>query len=222
MTAPLPPFDDAEGLPALRPDVTTMSREDAALLRRLRAGESAAFTELVRSHHGSLLRVARSFVADRTTAEEVVQDTWVIVIDSIHAFEGRSSLKTWIFHILSNRARTRGVRERRSVTFTAAAADGGEAAVEPERFIPSGMWARPPTFASPEDAAQRAEFLRHVELALADLPAQQRVVVTLRDVEGLSADEACNVLGLSESNQRVLLHRGRSKLRKVLEPFLGE
>jgi RNA polymerase sigma-70 factor (ECF subfamily) len=198
-----------------------MSREDVALLRRLRAGESAAFTELVRSYHGSLLRVARSFVADRPTAEEVVQDTWVVVIDGIHGFEGRSSLKTWIFHILSNRARTRGVRERRSISFSAAARDGDEAAVEPERFLPNGMWAKPPTFASPEDAAKRAEFLRHLEIELAALPAQQRVVVTLRDVEGLSAEEACNVLGVSESNQRVLLHRGRSKLRKVLEPFLG-
>jgi RNA polymerase sigma-70 factor (ECF subfamily) len=191
---------------------------DGELLHRLRAGDERAFVELVQRYNGALLRLALSFVDSRAVAEEVVQDTWLAVLRGLVRFEGRSSLKTWLFTILVNRARTTGVRESRSVPV----ADAGPA-VDASRFGPSGAWASPPE-QWVEEAENRVDAAKVRELLLESidaLPPRQREVVLLRDVEGLSSAEVCTVLELSEANQRVLLHRGRSKLRQSLENQLG-
>ena len=191
---------------------------DLMLLRRLRDGDERAFTILVERYQGSMLRLALSFVASRAVAEEVVQDTWLAALRGLGRFEERSSLRTWLFTILVNRARTTGVREARSVPV----ADAGPA-VDASRFGPSGAWAEPPEHWTEEaesrvDAAKLAELLRG---GLGGLPPRQREVVLLRDVEELSSTEVCQVLSISEANQRVLLHRGRSRLRQLLESELG-
>jgi RNA polymerase sigma-70 factor (ECF subfamily) len=191
---------------------------DALLVRRLRDGDEQAFTTLVERYQASMVRLALSFVASRAVAEEVTQDTWLAVLNGLGRFEGRSSLRTWLFTILVNRARTTGVREARSVPV----ADAGPA-VDASRFGPSGGWAVPPEHWVEEaedrvDAVKLSELLRD---GLDGLPARQREVVLLRDVEGLSSAEVCGVLEISEANQRVLLHRGRSKLRQALETGLG-
>jgi len=191
---------------------------DGELLRRLRAGDERAFVILVERYNGAMLRLALSFVDSRAVAEEVVQDTWLAVLRGLVAFEGRSSLKTWLFSILVNRARTTGVRESRSVPV----ADAGPA-VDASRFGPSGGWAAPPEQWI-EEAENRVDASKIKELLLGSfdgLPARQREVVLLRDVEGLSSTEVCAVLAISEANQRVLLHRGRSKIRQSLESELG-
>ena len=171
----------------------------------------------------SLLRLAQLYVPSRAIAEEVVQETWLAVLTGVERFEGRSSLKTWLFRILTNKAKTRGQREARILPFSALAADGDEdqTAVPVERFARGGAWATPPR-GVPEERLLAAETRAHIEEAIAALPPNQRAVITLRDVEGLSADEACNVLGLSETNQRVLLHRARAKVRAALERYLEE
>jgi len=191
---------------------------DASLLRRLRDGDERAFVALVERYHPVMLRVALAYVPSTAVAEEVVQDTWLAVLRGLARFEERSSLRTWLFSILVNRARTTGERETRSVPV----ADAGPV-VDAARFGPSGSWAAPPEHWVEEaenriDAAKLAEPLR---AGLDVLPARQREVVLLRDVEGLSSAEVCEVLAISEANQRVLLHRGRSKLRQVLEAELG-
>ena len=191
---------------------------DALLLRRLREGDEQAFATLVERYHPSMLRLALTFVPSRAVAEEVVQDTWLAVLRGLGRFEARSSLRTWLFTILVNRARTTGVREARSVPVP----DAGPA-VDAARFGPSGAWAEPPEQWIEEaenriDAIKLADLLRS---GLGSLPYRQREVVLLRDVEGLSSAEVCNVLAISEANQRVLLHRGRSRLRQVLESELG-
>lgn len=201
-------------------------------MQALRAGDEAAFGRLVDTYHGQLLRLARTFVADRAVAEEVVQETWLGVIRGIDRFEGRSSLRTWLFRILTNTAKKRGVRERRSVPFSALAGpgDGGdEPAVDPDRFLPAGHrwaghWASPPTSwgAAPEERVLAAESRRVIEEAVARLPDGQRQVITLRDIDGWSSEEVCNVLDLSEVNQRVLLHRARAKVRTALEEYFGD
>jgi len=195
--------------------------DDAALVARLRAGDEAAFTALVTRHHGALVKLALAFVPSRAVAEEVVQETWMAILESIARFEGRSSLKTWIFRILTNRARTRGAREGRSVPFSSLQDEGrAEEAVDPARFTPAGMWANPPRrwdADTPEELLSRAETRALIEQAIETLPSMQRAVVTLRDVAGWGSDEVCKVLELSETNQRVLLHRARSKLRAALE-----
>jgi len=192
---------------------------DAELLGRLRSGDERAFVSLVERYHDSMLRVATSFVPSRAVAEEVVQDTWLAALRGLSGFEGRSSLRTWLFRILVNRARTTGVREHRSVPV----ADAGPA-VDASRFGLDGAWIAPPEQwieeAESRLAAGKLAALLHASLD--DLPARQREVVTLRDVEGMSSAEACEVLGISEANQRVLLHRGRSKLRQILEAELRE
>jgi RNA polymerase sigma-70 factor, ECF subfamily len=196
------------------------------LLRRLSRREAAAFVTLVDGYHSRFLRLARALVDSHAVAEEVVQDTWVAILDGLGGFEGRSSLKTWMFQILLNQARSRAVRERRSLPFSALGTVGEEGpTVEPARFTAGGMWAVPPSpwaVENPEALVLRGEVLRFLEALLAELPATQRAVVTLRDVEGLESEEVCRLLQLSESNQRVLLHRGRSKLRQALEERLGE
>jgi RNA polymerase sigma-70 factor (ECF subfamily) len=191
---------------------------DVELLGRLRAGDEQAFVALVERYNGSMLRLASSFVPSRAVAEEVVQETWLALLRGLMAFEGRSSLKTWLFSILVNRARSAGVRESRSVPV----ADAGPV-VDASRFGPSGAWSVPPEHWIEEaesrvDAAKLAGLLRP---AIDGLPARQREVVLLRDVEGLTSAEVCTVLSISEANQRVLLHRGRGKLRQVLETELG-
>jgi RNA polymerase sigma-70 factor, ECF subfamily len=173
-----------------------------------------------------MLRIALLYVSSRAVAEEVVQETWLAVLTGIERFEGRSTLKTWLFRILTNKAKTRGQREGRTVPFSALAADGdeGETAVEVDRFLGPGHrgawgWAAPPR-GVPEERLLAAEARERIEEAIAALPPAQRAVITLRDVEGLSAEEACNVLGLTETNQRVLLHRARSKVRAAFERYL--
>ena len=208
--------------------VAQPSLEERRLVDALRAGDESAFTRLVQEYGPAMLRVARMFVSSRAVAEEVVQEAWVGVLKGIGRFEGRSSLKTWIFRILTNSAKTRAVREGRSVPFSSLAGedeDGG--AVDAGRFLGDdtrfpGHWAAPPQRweAAPEGRLLAAETLEVLEREIAKLPANQAVVVTMRDVEGFDADEVCNALDISETNQRVLLHRARTKLRRALEEYM--
>jgi len=197
---------------------------DSALVERLRSGDEATFTCLVEDYHSVLMRLALAIVGSRGTAEEVVQDTWVAVLDALPSFEGRSSLKTWIARIAINRAKTRAVRDGRNVPLQfGEGAEGDEPSVDPSRFRAVGVWAEPVETwdEAPEALLLRREARQRIEEGLQKLPSAQRAVVTLRDLEGWSSEEVCNALELSESNQRVLLHRGRSRLRAVLEQFLG-
>ncbi|MFI5047751.1 MAG: RNA polymerase sigma factor [Acidimicrobiia bacterium] len=204
--------------------------DDTALAARLRAGDEAAFAWMVDRYDGSLRRLARSYVSTADSADEVVQDTWLAVVKGIAGFEGRSSVSTWIYRILANIARSRGVREQRSVPFSSAPGaldEGAGPAVDPERFVaratavgaPVGAWAAPPTpwNDEPEARLESRQTLDAVQAAIDALPSSHREVITLRDVEGWTAAEVCNALGLSETNQRVLLHRARSKVRRALE-----
>jgi RNA polymerase sigma-70 factor (ECF subfamily) len=192
--------------------------DDTALLDRLRAGDEQAFVVLVRRHHDPMIALACSFVPSRAVAEEVVQDTWMGVLRGIGGFEGRSSFRTWLFRILVNRARTAGVRERRSV-----AVGDAEAAVDASRFDEAGAWTAPPEqwIEDIDDRLRAGKLADRIRSAIEELPARQRAVVTLRDVEGLSSDEVCEVLEITHGNQRVLLHRGRSRVRQVLETEFG-
>jgi RNA polymerase sigma-70 factor, ECF subfamily len=206
--------------------VHVTSPDEAKLVEALRAGNEAAFRELVRMYNASLLRVARIYVPTRALAEEVVQETWLAVLEGLSRFEGRSSLKTWIFRILANRAKTRAVRERRTLPFSAFQPERiQEPAVDPDRFRDGddprwpGHWSVPPA-AWPEDRLLAAETREKLAEAIEALPGTQRAVLSLRDLEGWSADEVCNALDLSETNQRVLLHRARAKVRKALEEYL--
>jgi RNA polymerase sigma-70 factor (ECF subfamily) len=200
--------------------------DDAALCAQLRAGDESAFRGLVKELHSALTRVALAFVGSPAAAEEVVQDTWLAVIAGLDQFEGRSSLRTWIGRILVNRAKTRGVRDKRTVPFSSLSPED-EAPVEPERFKDAGFWRDPPhRWASaesadllPEQLVLRKEARAHIERELESLPTTQRTVVTLRDLEGWTSEEVCNVLELAETNQRVLLHRGRTRLRAALERY---
>ena len=202
--------------------------DDAAVVEALRRRDEKAFAALIDRYHNSLLRLAMSYVATREQAEDAVQETWLGVLNGIGRFEGRSSLKTWIFRILVNRAKTRGVREHRSVPFSALEPDGDgpEPAVDPTRFQEAGRlagaWAAPPASweGIPEDRLLSAETRAVVEDAIAVLPEMQRAVITLRDVRGFTAPETCEVLDLTQANQRVLLHRARSKVRARLEEYL--
>ncbi len=191
---------------------------DAALLAALRAGDERAFVTLVRRHHNAMLHLASSFVPNAAVAEEVVQDTWIGVLRGIGGFEGRSSFRTWLFRILVNRARTAGERERRSV----AIGDAGPA-VDQSRFDDAGSWAAPPEqwIEDTDDRLRAGKLAGRIRSAIEELPARQREVVTLRDVEGLSSHEVCHVLEITDGNQRVLLHRGRSRVRQVLETEFG-
>jgi RNA polymerase sigma-70 factor (ECF subfamily) len=196
-----------------------LSREDASLVEGLRAGDEAAFRALMREYGGAMLRVAQMYVSSRAVAEEVVQDAWIGVLRGIGRFEGRSSLKTWLFRIVANTAKTRGVREARSIPFTSLG-DDSEGTVDPDRFLGSGErfpghWAVPP-----EGRVLAAEAMGVIERAIDALPPTQRAVITLRDIQGLSSEEVRNALDLTETNQRVLLHRARSKVRGALEEYM--
>lgn len=197
---------------------STAGGDDVELLERLRAGEEEAFLMLVARHQTSMLRLARSFVSSSAVAEEVVQDTWLGVVRGIESFEGRSSFKTWLLRILVNRARSTGASESRSF----AVGDAGPV-VDSSRFDASGAWMSPPQHwvEDSEDRLVAESMAEQIRSALEELPGRQREVVLLRDVDGLSSEEVCQVLDISEGNQRVLLHRGRSHLRQVLEPGLG-
>ena len=190
------------------------AEDDRELLARLRAGDEQAFVLLVARHNSAMLRLARTFVPSVTVAEEVVQDTWIGVVRGIDRFAGRSSFKTWLLTILVNRARSTGVREQRSV-----AIGDGAAAVERSRFNSAGAWMSPPQhwIEESDERLFAEELTGAIKSALDELPSRQREVVTLRDVEGLTSHEVCEVLDISEGNQRVLLHRGRSHLRAALE-----
>ena len=201
---------------------------EAELLEALRAGDEDAFAELVREYHPSLVRVARIYVPTQAAAEEVAAETWLAVLNGLDRFEGRSSLRTWIFRILTNIAKTRAVRDGRTLPFSALQdpARVPEAAVDADRFLDPehprwpGHWAaRPEPW--PEDALIASETRDVIAEAIEALPASQRTVITLRDVQGWSSDEVRNALDLSETNQRVLLHRARSKVRAALESYLG-
>jgi len=203
-------------------------RDDAALVAALRAHDEATFTQLVREWNASMLRVAQIFVPSRAIAEEVVQETWLRVLNALDRFEGRSSLKTWVFRILVNTAKTRAQREGRVVPFSSLRDPGRvpESAVDPDRFRPEdderypGHWSSPPR-ELPEEQLLAAETKAVVERAIAALPASQASVISLRDVQGWSAEEVCNALDITEVNQRVLLHRARAKVRRALEDYLA-
>ena len=200
------------------------SDTDGQLLTALRAGDERAFVTLVRRHHDAMLRLASSFVPNVAVAEEVVQDTWVGVLRGIDGFEGRSSFRTWLFRILVNRARTAGARERRTIAVgDTEAVSGTEAAVAAYRFDGGGSWASPPEhwIEEVEDRLEAGKLDGFLRTAIGDLPDRQRQVVTLRDIEGLTSEEVCSVLEISESNQRVLLHRGRIRLRQAIETGFG-
>ncbi len=192
---------------------------DVELLARLRAGDEQAFMMLVARYNGSLLRLARAYVPNEAVAEEAVQDTWMGVVKGVDRFEGRSSFKTWLFRILVNRSRSAGVREHRNLPL-----DTAEPSVDPSRFDAGGAWARPLDTWEDEvdDRLVASTWTDTLRRALDDLPPRQREIVLLRDVEGIDSGDVCDVLGLSEGNQRVLLHRGRSRLRSALETELAE
>jgi len=192
---------------------------DAALVRRLREGDEDAFRTVFEAHQPMLVRLASAYVKSPSVAEEIAQDTWVAVIDSLGGFEERAALKTWIARIAINRAKTRAQREGRQVQLE----DEEAPSVDSSRFGTFGQFKNAPSRweESPEALVSRREVREAIERCLDDLPTPQRTVVTLRDLEGWSSEEVCNVLEISESNQRVLLHRGRSRLRAALEGVLG-
>jgi RNA polymerase sigma-70 factor (ECF subfamily) len=198
--------------------------EEQALLERLRAGDERAFEALVERHYSTMLAVARHYVSSRAVAEEVVQEAWLGVLKGLDRFEGRSSLRTWILRILVNKAKTRGAREARTVPFASLAPVGTEPAVDPERFrgpddpFPGHWRAYPGNWQRlPEETLAERETLDVVLATIHQLPSPQRLVITMRDIQGCDAAEVCEALDVSEGNQRVLLHRARSKVRSALE-----
>lgn len=214
-----------EEMPADLPD---SGSGDAWLVDALRRGREDAFLVLVQRHQSSMLRVAQTFVSSVAVAEEVVQEAWLGVLHGLDGFQGRSSLRSWIFGILGNCARTRGAREARSAPFSSfGGPDQDEPAVDPSRFLGAdhprwpGHWASPPEQWAEEKLATK-ETLEFVRRAIDALPPAQKQVITLRDVEGWSSPETCEALGISEGNQRVLLHRARSKVRARVEEFMRE
>jgi RNA polymerase sigma-70 factor (ECF subfamily) len=196
-----------------------MMESDEELLLRLRSGDEQAFIGLVARYNEPMLRLAVSFVPSRAIAEDVVQDTWLGLLRGLGGFEGRSSLKTWLFRILVNQARKTGTRENRTVPVA-----DPEPAVDPSRFDASGGWAEPPEhwIEAAEGRMEAGKLADRVRVWIDELPARQREVVLPRDVEELSSEEVCAVLALSEANQRVLLHRGRSRLRQLFEDEFRE
>jgi len=201
--------------------------EDHELVRRLREGDESAFAELIDRYGPTMVRVAQMYVRDRGTAEEVVQETWLAVLNGIDRFEERSSVKTWLFRILTNRAKTRGQRDSRVLPFSSLAGAGeeDEPSVDPDRFLgpdspEPGGWAAPPR-AWPEHKVLERETLGVVQMAIEQLPEAQREVIRLRDLEGWSPMEVADALEITDGNQRVLLHRARSKVRAAVEAYLN-
>ncbi|BDG06065.1 RNA polymerase sigma factor [Anaeromyxobacter oryzae] len=208
------------GTPAERPD-------EWELVAALRAGDEAAFLELVGRYHRSVVRVARAYLGSDAAAEDVAQEAWLGVLKGIDAFEGRCSVKTWIFRIAVYCAKTRRARDGRLVPMSALEEDGeDEPAVDPDRFQPDGAryannWSRPPEPWA-EERLMTSQAAALVKQEIERLPTNQRAVITLRDVEGLDSGEVCEALGLSDGNQRVLLHRARSKVRAALERLMSD
>jgi RNA polymerase sigma-70 factor (ECF subfamily) len=226
----------AAQMPEVEPDIRSAvpprdEADERRLIDGLRRGDEAVYAELVDRHGPSLLRVASMYVRDRAAAEEVVQETWLGVLRGIDRFQARSSLKTWIFRILVNRAKTRGAREARSVPFSALGDEEGDdgPAVDPDRFFSPDhsrypqAWAAPPASweGLPAERLVGRETLTHVQRAIDELPPNQRAVITLRDVHGFTSTEVQAALDVTDVNQRVLLHRARSKVRSALESYLG-
>jgi RNA polymerase sigma-70 factor (ECF subfamily) len=226
------------------PDLATVARREtpsakvvgtitheSQLIAKLKKGDEAAFNDLVQQQHGALIRMAMRHVADRDVAEEVVQDTWIAVIDGIKRFEGRSSLSTWIFSILIHKAKDRGVRESKHINFSALESydeEGGEEAVDPSRFHPSGElaghWALPPQpwdEQTPERLLASKQAFAALSKAVDELPRGLRDVLVLKDVEGLESDEICERLKITETNLYVRLHRARERVRVAVEKALA-
>lgn len=210
-----------------------VTREDADLIELLRSGNEAAFVALIERYHVRMLRLARVYVSSNAVAEEVVQEAWLGMFRGLHEFQERSSLKTWIFRILTNCAKTHALRESRSIPFSAMVDDEtrfNEPAVEAQRFIPAddpqgkGAWAAFPQSWDniPEARLLSQETRIYIDHAVEALPPVQRMVITLRDIEGWTSEEVCHSLEISEVNQRVLLHRARSKVRHALEKYFSE
>jgi RNA polymerase sigma-70 factor (ECF subfamily) len=208
--------------------VTSYPERDEVLVRRLRNRDEAAFTGIVEAWSPGMVRLARPFVTTSASAEDVVQDTWVAVVNGLSAFEGRSSLRTWVYRILVNTAKRRGQRESRTVPWSSWAPDEVELAtptVDPSRFQgPAepypGHWREfPQTWSSPETESLDAELRATVNESVQQLPQRQRIVITLRDIEGYTSDEVCSILDISAVNQRVLLHRARATVRSRLEAY---
>lgn len=207
-----------------------LSPIDNERLDALRKGDDGTFAQLVAQYHGSMVRIAQMYVNDRVVAEEVAQEAWLGLLKGLDRFEGRSSIKTWLYTIVSNLAKTRGKREKRTVPFSFFEGydrDTGDPAVPQERFLPTGdpfagHWSELPASWEGDPVRQtlNREMAGYLEAAVEMLPEQQRMVLTLRDIQGWSADEVCNALGIAETNQRVLLHRARSKVRRALEEYL--
>ena len=205
-----------------------MDPDDARLVAALRAGDEDAYRQIVSEWHSMMVRVAQIFVPSRAVAEEVVQETWLRVLGALDRFEGRSSLKTWVFRILVNTAKTRAQREGRVIPFSALNDPGRvpEAAVDADRFLGPdderypGHWSSPPRHL-PEERLLAAETREQIAAAIDELPAAQRAVISLRDIAGWNAEEVRNALDLTEVNQRVLLHRARAKVRRALEEYLA-
>lgn len=214
------PFASGEDSP-MKPATADVTGE-IGLCAALRAGDELAFAALIERYHATMVRVAATFVSSQAVAEEVAQEAWLGVLSGIDAFEERSSLRTWIFRILTNIARTRGKRESRTVPFSALESDDAPDG----RFLPPdhpdypGHWASAPVM--PEASLLGGEALSMIRDAIENLPPAQRAVIVLRDEQGWSSKDVCNVLEVSETNQRVLLHRARSKVRSALEPYFGE
>jgi RNA polymerase sigma-70 factor, ECF subfamily len=211
--------------------VTVAAASEERLLAQLRAGDETAFRELVTRHDRAMKRIALTFVRSPSVADEVVQETWLAVLKGLERFEGRSSLKTWIFRILANRAQSRGAREQRITPFSSLGPSDDEdgPTVDPDRFLPpgqatAGYWSVTPSrfFELPEDRMLAAETSALVAAAIEQLPERQQQVIRLRDVEGWEAEEVCESLELSQANQRVLLHRARCAVRARLEEYFTE
>ena len=208
----------------------TVVTDELQLISALRAGEESAFMALVDAYHAKMVRLARSIVGDAMIAEEVTQEAWLGVVRGVHRFEGRSSLQTWLFTILTNCARTRAQREQRALAFSDVfgADEDGEPVVNPGRFLQEGRWRGhwrdcPLSWSElPEDRILAQETLELLRSAIDALPPNQRSVILLRDVDGLESADVCNILQISESNQRVLLHRARAKVQHALTRYLGE
>jgi RNA polymerase sigma-70 factor, ECF subfamily len=209
---------------------TRSSLDERDLVAALRTGDEAVFARLVRDLGPGMLRVARNHVSTYAVAEEVVQEAWLAALNSLDRFEGRSSFKTWLYRILMNTAMSRGEREARSIPFATLAAREGaehEPAVDPSRFQTEGRWAGHWTgpvesWASPEPRLLEAEVREVIDRTIAQLPRAQAIVITMCDIEGFDPDEICNVLGISLTNQRVLLHRARSRVRRALDEYMGD
>jgi RNA polymerase sigma-70 factor, ECF subfamily len=207
----------------------SLTKDEQELIGRLRKGDESAFDELVNKHHGALIRMAMSHVADREVAEEVAQDTWMAVIESLNRFEGRSSLRTWIFGILIHKAKDRGIREKRHTTFSAFKSFDNEhdEAVDPMRFHQSGEWAghwafppQPWDDQTPEKLLASQQAVTAMQEAIAALPPTLREVLILRDVEGVESREVCELLEITETNLYVRLHRARERVRQAVESCL--